>query len=137
VLLELPAYTKTYAVSITDVPLAPNALRRSELTQLAMRIETLDADFARVRAYPHTGMKKRGNGYDKTVFINPSNQHERYLLVYGALNVEPEQLTVSRTDVVFVGTGYYIGGTDSALTVRAASNGLIVVEAKGLQPDKK
>ncbi|RYG07071.1 MAG: hypothetical protein EON92_19040 [Burkholderiales bacterium] len=133
-LLELPAYTKTYAVSISNVPQAPNVLSRSELTHLAMRIETLDADFVPVRVYPHTGMKKRGNGYDKTVFINPSNQHERYLLVYGALNAEPERLTLSRTDVVFVGTGFFIGGIDNALTLKAAGNGLLVVEAKGLQP---
>ncbi len=136
-LLELPAYKKTYAVSITNVPQGRSAFNRGELTHLAMRIETLDADFSPVRVYTHTGMKKRGNGYDKTVFINPSNQNERYLLVYGALNVEPELLTVSRTDVVFVGTGYYIGGTDAALTLRAASSGLLVVEAKGLQPEKQ
>ncbi|MEO8021375.1 hypothetical protein [Polaromonas sp.] len=135
-LLELPAYTKTYAVTISNVPQARSSFSRSELTQLAMRIETLDADFLPVRVYPHTGMKKRGNGYDKTVFINPSNQNERYLLVYGALNAEPETLTLSRTDVVFVGTGFFIGGIDNALTVRAASSGLLVVEAKGLQAGK-
>lgn len=135
-LLELPAYKKTYAVSITNVPQALTRSSRSELTHLAMRIETLDADFAPVRVYPHTGMKKRGNGYDKTVFINPSNQHERYLLVYGALDAEPERLTLSRADVVFVGTGFFIGGIDNALTLKAAGNGLLVVEAKGLQPEK-
>ena len=136
-LLELPAYTTTYAVSITSLPLAGGAGKGNELTHIAMRIETLDADFSPLRMYPHTGMKKRGHGYEKTIFINPSNQNERYLLIYGALNVEPAQVTVSRTDVVFVGTGFFIGGIDNAFTLRATSSGVLQVEAKGLQPAKQ
>ena len=136
-LLELPAYKKTYSVNISSLPWAPTPYNRSELTHVAMRIETLDADFAPLRVYPHTGMKKRGHGYEKTVFINPANQNERYLLIYGALNVEPQQVTVSRTDIVFVGTGYYIGGTDQALTLKATSSGALQIEAKGLQPEKQ
>lgn len=136
-LLELPAYQKTYSINITSLPWASTAFNRTELTHLAMRIETLDADFSPLRVYPHTGMKRRGNGYDKTIFINPSNQSERYLLIYGALNVEPERVTVSKTDVVFVGTGFYIGGADHALTLKAASSGALLVEAKGLQPEKQ
>lgn len=135
-LLELPAYQKTYSVNITSLPWAPTPFNRTELSHVAMRIQTLDADFSPQRVYPHTGMKRRGHGYEKTVFINPTNQNERYLLIYGALNVAPEQVTVSRTDVVFVGTGYYIGGTDQAITLKAASSGALQIEAKGLQPEK-
>ncbi len=135
-LLELPVYRKTYSVNISSLPWAPTPRNRSELSHVAMRIETLDADFSPLRVYPHTGMKRRGHGYEKTVFINPSNQNERYLLIYGALNVAPEKVTVSRTDIVFVGTGYYIGGADQAITLKAASSGALLVEAKGLQPEK-
>jgi hypothetical protein len=137
VLLELPAYKQTYAVNVTNLPQAPGAINGSEFTHIAMRIETLDAEFSSIRVYQHTGMKKRGTGYEKTVFINPANQNERYLLIYGALNVEPELVTVSRTDVVFVGTGFFIGGIDKPLTLRAASSGVLLVEAKGLLPEKQ
>lgn len=136
-LMELPAYKQTYAVNITNLPQAPGAFNTSEYTQLAMRIETLDAEFLPVRVYQHTGMKKRGMGYEKTVFINPPNQNERYVLVYGALNVEPELVTVSSADVIFVGTGFFIGGIDKQLTLQAAGNGVLMVEAKGLLPENK
>ena len=133
-LIELPAYKQAYAVNISTLAQAPGAFSNSDHTRLALRIETLDAEFSPLRVYPHTGMKKRGLGYEKTVFVNPSNQNERYLLVYGALNVEPELVTESRTDVIFVGTGFFIGGIDKPLTLRAASNGVLLVEAKGLLP---
>jgi hypothetical protein len=137
VLLELPTYKQTYAVNVTNLPQSPGTFNGSEYTHIAMHIETLDAEFSPVRVYQHTGMKKRGIGYEKTVFINPPNQNERYLLIYGALNVEPELVTVSRTDVVFVGTGFFIGGTDKPLTLKAASSGVLLVEAKGLLPEKQ
>ncbi len=135
-LLELPAYKNTYVVNITSLPGGSGSSNRSELTHVAMRIETLDADFSPLRVYPHTGMKKRGHGYEKTIFINPSNQNERYLLIYGALDVEPERVTVSTTDVVFVGTGFFLGGIDNAITLRATGSGVLQVETKGLQPEK-
>lgn len=136
-LLALPAYKQTYAINVANLPLGSGSGSGSDHTHIAMRIQMLDAEFSPLRVYPHTGMKKRGTGYEKTVFINPANQNERYLLVYGALNVEPEQVTVSRTDVVFVGTGFFIGGIDKPFTLSAASRGVLSVEVKGLLPEKK
>jgi hypothetical protein len=131
-LIELPPFLKAYEVHLSNLPQPPKQRGSAEFTRLAMRIETLDADFSPVRTYLHSGMKKRAMGYEKTVFINPGNQSERYLLIYGALNLEPERVTVSKTDVVFVGTGFFIGGTDQAITLQAADYGVVVVEAKGL-----
>jgi hypothetical protein len=131
-LIELPPFQKAYEVHLSNLPQPPKQKSNVEFTRLAMRIEMLDADFSPVRTYLHSGMKKRAMGYEKTVFINPGNQNERYLLVYGALNLEPERVTVSRTDVVFVGTGFFIGGTDQVITLQAADYGAVMVEAKGL-----
>jgi hypothetical protein len=131
-LIELPPFQKPYEVHLSNLPQRPRQKSNVHLTQLAMRIETLDADFSPVRTYVHSGMKKRAMGYEKTVFINPGNQNERYLLIYGALNLEPEHVTVSKTDVVFVGTGFFIGGTDQAISLQAADHGVVMVETKGL-----
>lgn len=131
-LIELPPFVKAYEIQFSNLPQPPKQKTSDEFTRLAMRIETLDADFSPIRTYLHSGMKKRAMGYEKTVFFNPGNQNERYLLIYGALNLEPERITVSRTDVVFVGTGFFIGGTDQAITLLAANHGVVVVEAKGL-----
>lgn len=131
-LIELPPFVKAYEIHLSNLPQPPKQKSADEFTRLAMRIATLDAEFSPIRTYLHSGMKKRAMGYEKTVFINPANQNERYLLIYGALNLEPERVTVSKTDVVFVGTGFFIGGTDQAITLAAADFGVVVVEAKGL-----
>jgi hypothetical protein len=33
---------------------------------------------------------------------------------------------------VFVGTGFFIGGTDQAISLQAADHGVVMVETKGL-----
>lgn len=134
-LLELPAYSEPYSFNIRNLPQAPGWYNKGNHTHVALRIETLDADFQSKRVYKHDGMKKRGLGFEKTVFINPQNQAERYVLVYGTLNLEPETVTVSQRDVMFVGTGFYLGGADNKLTLKAIDNGVIIVEAK--LPEKK
>ena len=131
-LIELPPFQKPYEVHLSNLPQRPKQKSNVQLMQLALRIETLDADFLPVRTYLHSGMKKRAMGYEKSVFINPGNQNERYLLIYGALNLEPERVTVSKTDVVFVGTGFFIGGADQAILLQAADQGVVMVETKGL-----
>lgn len=131
-LIELPPFVKAYEIHLSNLPQPPKQKSSEEFTRLAMRVATLDAEFSPVRTYLHSGMKKRAMGYEKTVFVNPANQNERYLLIYGALNLEPERVTVSKTDVVFVGTGFFIGGADQAITLAAADFGVVVVETKGL-----
>lgn len=131
-LIELPPFVKAYEIHLSNLPQPPRQKSGDEFTRLAMRIATLDAEFSPVRTYLHSSMKKRAMGYEKTVFVNPANQNERYLLIYGALNLEPERVTVSKTDVVFVGTGFFIGGTDQAITLAASDFGVVVVETKGL-----
>jgi hypothetical protein len=131
-LIELPLFQKSYEVHLSNLLQPPKQRTSGEFTRIAMRIDTLDANFLPVRSYLHSGMKKRAMSYEKTVFINPGNQNERYLLVYGALNLEPERLTVSKSDVIFVGTGFFIGGIDQQVTLQAADHGVVVVEARGL-----
>lgn len=135
-LIELPQFTTTYSISIADLPQTPGVFNKNNHTQLALQIQTLDADFAPKREYGYANMKKRGLGYEKTVFINPPNSTEKYVLVRGILNVSPQEITVSKTDMVFVGTGFFIGGTDAKLTVQPTSMGVVMVEAKGLSQTK-
>jgi hypothetical protein len=129
-LIELPEFTTTYSINIVDLPQNPGVFNASNYSQLALQIQTLDADFALKRQYGYANMKKRGLGYEKTVFINPQNNSEKYVLVRGALNVSPQEVTISKTDMMFVGTGYFIGGTDAKLTVQPTSMGVVMVDVK-------
>lgn len=131
-LLQLPEYMRPYSFSILNLPQKPGFFNSTNYTQMALRIETFDADFLSKRIYKYDGMKKRGIGYDKTVFINPQNQTERYVLIYGDTSAASEQVTISKTDVVFVGTGFYVGGEDKKIVLSANDKGVLIVEAKGL-----
>lgn len=131
-LLQLPAYTQPYSFSVLNLPQKPGFFNSTNYTQMALRIETFDANFVSKRIYKHDGMKKRGIGYDKTVFINPQNQTERYVLIYGDTSVASEQVTISKTDVVFVGTGFYMGGEDKKIILTASDKGVLNIEVKGL-----
>jgi hypothetical protein len=109
---------------------------RTSFTQIALRIEMFDENFVSKRMYRHTGMKKHGIGFDKTVFINPQNQSERYALIYGDLTAAPEEATISQRDTMFVGTGFFVGGEDKKISLSSSDKGLITVEAKGLKEVK-
>jgi hypothetical protein len=132
VLFELPEYTQPYSLIVHNFPVAPGIFNSSSYTQIPLRIETFDSDFKSKRIYKHTEMKKHGIGFDKTVFINPQNKNERYILIYGDIEAGVEEITISKTDVVFVGTGFFIGGEDKKISVAASDKGLISVDVKGL-----
>ncbi len=136
ILLELPKFTEPYSFIVHNFPLAPGMFNRTSFTQIALRIEMFDENFVSKRMYRHTGMKKHGIGFDKTVFINPQNQSERYALIYGDLTVAPEEATISQRDTMFVGTGFFVGGEDKKISLSSSDKGLITVEAKGLKEVK-
>jgi hypothetical protein len=136
ILLELPKFTEPYSFIVHNFPLAPGMFNRTSFTQIALRIEMFDENFVSKRMYRHTGMKKHGIGFDKTVFINPQNQSERYALIYGDLTAAPEEATISQRDTMFVGTGFFVGGEDKKISLSSSDKGLITVEAKGLKEVK-
>jgi hypothetical protein len=154
VFLELPPYKKPYHINITNVPQAPGIFNRSEFSQIPLRIELLDESFNRKRAYKYQDMKKRGLGFEKTIFINPTNESEKYLLVYGDIKALPEEKTISESAVTATGAisglaltllvaaatgGAYIpvntiiaDGVDRKVSVAANDKGILLIEPKGL-----
>lgn len=132
VLIELARFTKPYSINIADLPQRSGNSASQNYTQLALHVQTLDESFSPKRSYAYTSMKKRGLGYEKTVFINSQNAEERYLLVRGVMNVPPSEMTISSQDIVFVGTGFFLGGQDKKLYLQSASKGVVAVEVSGL-----
>lgn len=156
--LELPEFKKPYHVNINNIPQAPGFFNKTTYSQIAMRIETFDSALNSKRVYKHTSMKKRGLGFDKTVFINPSNESEKYLLIYGDLNAAPEETVISEKSVtmtgatsglalsllvavasggrVFLANPVVNDGTDHKVEIATNDKGIIVVDAKGLTAEK-
>lgn len=151
---ELPKYKKPYHINITNIPQAPGIFNLTEFSQIPMRVELLDDAFNSKRAYKYLDMKKRGLGFEKTIFINPSNESEKYLLVYGDVKALPEQKTISERAITATGAisgialtllvaaatgGAYIpintivaDGVDRIVTVSANDKGILLIEPKGL-----
>ncbi len=136
-LIALPDFVKAYSFTVSDLPQAPRVFGGGPHTRLALHIQTLDANYQPKRAYNYSAMKKRGFAYEKTIFMNPQNQDEKYVLVRGVPSSAPEDVVISRQDVVFVGTGFFMGGTDQKLSIHPSTTGAVVVEPKGLEPVAK
>ena len=156
--LELPEYKKPYHVNLNNIPQAPGFFNKTAYSQIAMRVETFDSALNSKRIYKHTSMKKRGLGFDKTVFINPSNESEKYLLIYGDLNAAAEETVVSEKGVTMAGATsglalsllvavasggrFFLAnpvvndGVDLKVEIATNDKGIIVVDAKGLEVEK-
>jgi hypothetical protein len=154
VFLELPTYKKPYHINITNIPQAPGIFNKTAFSQIPLRIELLDDSFTSKRAYKYQDMKKRGLGFEKTVFINPANESEKYLLVYGDMKALPEEKTISESAVTATGAisglaitlfvaavtgGAYIpantivaDGVDRKVSIAANDKGILLIEPKGL-----
>lgn len=154
-LLELPAYTKPYHINIADMPQAPGIFNRENFSQIPLIIETLDSNYISMRMYKHGSMKKRGMGYDKTIFINPSNSSEKYILIYGDTKASNETSTISEKNfdigstvavnllVIIASGGRYIpngammqGGDDRKISIVASDKGVLSIQVKGLSEAK-
>lgn len=151
---ELPKYVKPYHINITNIPQAPGIFNRTEFSQIPIRVELLDAAFNAKRSYKYVDMKKRGLGFEKTIFINPANEGEKYLLVYGDIKASPEEKIVSERAITATGAisglaltllvaaatgGAYIpvntivaDGIDRKVSVSANDKGILLIEPKGL-----
>lgn len=148
-LIELPEYKKPYHININNIPQAPGAFNKTEYTQIAMLIKTFDGDLKLQRSYEHSGMKKRSLGFEKTVFINPNNATEKYLLVYGDTKAAEEDSTISErtmsksglaiTVLAAIATGgaLYVpiaqDGTDRKIKISPSDKGILLIEPKGLK----
>ena len=136
-LIALPELVKPYSFTVSDLLQAPRAFSGDPFTRLALHIQTLDANYQPKRTYSYSGMKKRGSAYEKTIFMNPQNNDEKYVLVRGVPSAAPEEVVISRLDMVFVGTGFFMGGTDHKLVLHSVAKGAVLVEPKGLEPVAK
>jgi len=99
---------------------------------LAARVELLDEDFAVVRSHGFGDFVRRGMQYSLDMFLNAGDPPVRYLLVSpDASKVGGvDQLTVSQMNTLFVGTGYYMHGTENVSSRPLGDGGNLVVTVR-------
>lgn len=132
VLYELPVFERTYSVSISSMPGGP-------LTDMALFVPLValyDASFRRTRFFDEKTLRNRGNTLERTIFINPGDASEKYLVVSGSdlsSSIETSYSTVTYTPVVAGPVVFNIvGGQDGKTHLRTSPTGQLEIEVGGL-----
>lgn len=136
-LIELPPFQAPYEVRVRNEIKETEASSLKRLTRLVPHVQTLRSDFALARNYPSTKLRERNGSQELTVFVNPQNQDERFILVYGDLKTHTTELLRSESKMVFVGTGFFMDGADNRQVIHPFDKGSVLVEVKNLTPPAK
>lgn len=110
-MFKLPPYTAPYSILIGSKSTGTT----EDMAVMAPRISLLDENFMPTRHFDESTLRQRGNVFERTIFINPDNNTERYLVLYGSPVDVSRESTVNLTGVtpVFVGTGMFMMQTGS------------------------
>lgn len=138
VLLELPVYEKPYALTLTSS--AKGVVNDNAL--FIPRVTVYDAEYTATRTFDEKSLRNRGNDLERTIFINPQNNSERYIAIYGsdlsASIVRPYSEVTYNTVVVGTIMFNVVGGRDGKSTLRSSPTGSLHIEVSGLdKPQKK
>lgn len=133
---ELPAFNQVYSITLASMP---NGAMHDEAI-FVPKVLMLDGEHRVTRRYDERELRTRGTRLERTVFINPSNSAERYMVVYGAPLTADFKMTVQEITTQTVSTVYgsfnWADGRDVKKTIRSSPVGRIEVSVQGLEPAK-
>jgi len=136
-LYELPQFVQTYAIAITSIPTGP----LSDMALLVPRVTLYDAKFTVTRYFDEKTLRNRGNQLERTIFINPQNAAERYLVISAAdlsSSIETPYSMVTSTPIVAGPVVFnLVSGQDGKTTLRASPIGQILLEVQGAKAPVK
>lgn len=133
--LELPPFQRAYSVTLMSTPLGSTL----DTWLFVPRVTVLDEHFKATRSFTEEGMRSRGSSLERTVFFNPANARDRYLLIHsGALkSAYQREVQVVTTQQMSNGLGGFMNwtdGRDAKGMVRASPTGKVEVTVDGLTP---
>jgi hypothetical protein len=130
VIVELPAFTQSYSVNV-----------RSMLggTVLAPRVDVLDVQKAPRRSLGLQDVRRRGDSLELDVFVTKNDGDDRYLVLYADPSAlgQGESRSSMGMQTAYIGTGYWMSGTDTKVQVNYVDEGTLMVTLKGPQWEKK
>ncbi|KAF0814515.1 hypothetical protein IGB42_00569 [Andreprevotia sp. IGB-42] len=131
-LYKLPQFVTAYSVTI----LAQREGSMADASLFMPVVLTLDEQFRTRRSFDEKSLRNRGSGLERTIFINPTNADERYLIIRGAslkgMVVQSLQSTQVQPIVTPYGMFFYSNGIEVKAEVRSSAVGFIEIEQKGL-----
>lgn len=147
VLFELPRFVVPYSILVESQPSDASATFEKDgglfgastsaaKTLLTPGIVMLDEAFGSLRRFGLHGLRPRGDGLERTIFVNASNDGERYIAIYG---IDREEVMTKSYGVVtstpiFAGgvTGFVISGQDRIARIHFAPTGELRVKVQGV-----
>jgi hypothetical protein len=147
VMFELPKFVAAYSILIESQPSDAAATfekgggffgttSAAAKTLLTPGVVMLDEAFRTLRRFDQQGLRSRGDGLERTVFVNPSNDGERYIAIYGIDRDEVVTKTygVVTSTPVFAGAavGYFVSGQDQKARIHFSPIGALQITVQGL-----
>jgi len=136
-LYELPQFASTYSIVVTSIPTGP----LSDMALLVPRVALYDSSFVVTRQFDEKTLRNRGNQLERTIFINPQNAAERYLVISAAdlsSSIETPYSMVTSTPIVAGPVVFnLVSGQDGKTTLRASPVGQILIEVQGAKGQAK
>lgn len=132
-IFELPPYAQPYSILIGS----RSTGTMQDMSVMAPRITLMDENFNTTRQFDENTLRQRGSVLERTVFINPGNRAERYMLIYGS----PIESSHSRTIGVTGATPVYAGsvmfmmptGSEMKSSLQHSPTGSYFIDIQGLQ----
>ncbi|MEK8087714.1 hypothetical protein WNB94_14975 [Aquabacterium sp. A3] len=134
VLFELPEFAKTYSVTLTSITQG----MQTERMVFAPRVKMMNSRFEVTRSFHESDLRTRGGNPERTIYINPANAGERYMLIHGSglRGSYSKKIPVQTSQAIHTGFGvvYWADGADVVATTRSSPYGEIEVQVDGLKP---
>jgi hypothetical protein len=133
VIYSLPRFEKPYSIVVSSFP-SGNA---SDASLFLPRISLHGAKYELKREFDDKSLRNRGNSLERTIFINPENRDEQYLLIRASdLNAKIERnVSIVTANPVYVAPGvtaYYHTGADGKVVIQSSPVGRLEIEVQGL-----
>jgi hypothetical protein len=132
-MFELPTYNGPYSILIGSR--ASGSIQ--DMSIMAPWVILLDENFQPTRSFDENTLRPRGSSLERTIFINPGDRHERYMVIFGS----PIESSRSSTVGVTGANTFYAGGamfsiptgSDVKSKQEHSPTGSYFLDIKGLQ----
>ncbi len=135
--LQLPVFAKTYGIAISS----KTQVLQTERMVFSPRVKFMNERFEVTRSFDEKDLRIRGGNPERTVYINPGNANERFMLIHGSSmkGSYTKQMPVQTVTPVYTGYGVmnWTDGADVEVTVHGSPYGEIEVSVDGLQAPAK
>lgn len=129
---ELPSFQRPYSVTLSSNPDGPPL----DIRIFVPRVTVLDDQFKVTRSFTEDGLRSRGRSLERTVFFNPGNSRDRYLLIHSGLlraaYQRDVQLLTNQTISAGAVTMNWADGQDAKGMVRPSPVGKVELTVDGL-----